>query len=43
MVTANIFNHDKRKRSFEILAEAHGGMKAPRSRETAAQPLDDQS
>jgi luciferase family oxidoreductase group 1 len=26
MVTANIFNHDKRKRSFEIIAAAHGGM-----------------
>jgi luciferase family oxidoreductase group 1 len=27
MVTSNIFDHEKRKRSFEILAEAHGGMK----------------
>ena len=27
MVTANIFDHAKRKRSFEILAELHGGMK----------------
>jgi luciferase family oxidoreductase group 1 len=27
MVTANIFDHDKRKRSFEIVAEVHGGMK----------------
>ena len=27
MVTSNIFDHDKRKRSFEILAEAHGGIK----------------
>ena len=26
MVTANIFDHEKRKRSFEILAEVHGGM-----------------
>src|SRR5216110_2400221 len=26
MVTANIFDHDKRKRSFEIVAEIHGGM-----------------
>jgi hypothetical protein len=26
MVTANIFNHAKRKRSFEIVAEVHGGM-----------------
>ena len=27
MVTANIFDHAKRKRSFEILAELHGGVK----------------
>jgi luciferase family oxidoreductase group 1 len=27
MVTANIFDHIKRKRSFEIVAEVHGGMK----------------
>ena len=27
MVTANIFDHDKRKRSFEIVAELHGAMK----------------
>ena len=26
MVTANIFDHAKRKRSFQIVAEAHGGM-----------------
>jgi alkanesulfonate monooxygenase SsuD/methylene tetrahydromethanopterin reductase-like flavin-dependent oxidoreductase (luciferase family) len=26
MVTANIFDHAKRKRSFEIAAEVHGGM-----------------
>jgi Luciferase-like monooxygenase/Phage integrase, N-terminal SAM-like domain len=26
MVTANIFDHAKRKRSFEIVAEIHGGM-----------------
>jgi len=26
MVTANIYDHAKRKRSFEIVAEAHGGM-----------------
>jgi luciferase family oxidoreductase group 1 len=26
MVTANIFDHDKRKRSFAIVAEVHGGM-----------------
>src|SRR5205085_855219 len=26
MVTANIFDHDKRKRSFEIVAQVHGGM-----------------
>jgi alkanesulfonate monooxygenase SsuD/methylene tetrahydromethanopterin reductase-like flavin-dependent oxidoreductase (luciferase family) len=29
MVTANIFDHAKRKRSFEIVAEIHGGMKPP--------------
>jgi len=28
-VTANIFDHAKRKRSFEIVAELHGGMKSP--------------
>jgi luciferase family oxidoreductase group 1 len=28
MVTANIFDHAKRKRSFEILADVHGGMNA---------------
>ena len=27
MVTANIFDHAKRKRSFEILAELHGTMR----------------
>ena len=27
MVTANIFDHAKRKRSFEIIAEVHGAMK----------------
>jgi luciferase family oxidoreductase group 1 len=27
MATASIFDHDKRKRSFEIVAEMHGGMK----------------
>jgi luciferase family oxidoreductase group 1 len=26
MVTANIFDHDKRKRSFEIVAQVHGAM-----------------
>jgi luciferase family oxidoreductase group 1 len=26
MVTANIFDHTKRKRSFEIVADVHGGM-----------------
>ena len=25
MVTANIFDHEKRKRSFEIVAALHGG------------------
>src|SRR5262245_38648981 len=29
MVTANIFDHAKRKRSFEIIATVHGGMKGP--------------
>jgi hypothetical protein len=28
MVTANIFDHTKRKRSFEIVAEVHGAIKA---------------
>ena len=37
MVTANIFDHAKRKRSFEIVAEVHGGMKeAPRDRSLLA-------
>jgi luciferase family oxidoreductase group 1 len=27
MVTANIFDHEKRKRSFAIVAEVHGGMR----------------
>ena len=27
MVTANIFDHDKRKRSFQIVAEVHGAMR----------------
>jgi alkanesulfonate monooxygenase SsuD/methylene tetrahydromethanopterin reductase-like flavin-dependent oxidoreductase (luciferase family) len=27
MITANIFDHGRRKRSFEIVAEAHGAMK----------------
>jgi luciferase family oxidoreductase group 1 len=35
MVTANIFDHSKRKRSFEIVAELHGGMKASRNLEDA--------
>ena len=29
MVTSNIFDHAKRKRSFAILAAAHGGMRPP--------------
>ena len=29
MVTCNIFDHEKRKRSFQILAETHGGMQQP--------------
>jgi hypothetical protein len=28
MVTANIFDHAKRKRSFEIVAQVHGAMTA---------------
>jgi luciferase family oxidoreductase group 1 len=32
MVTANIFDHEKRKRSFAIVAEAHGGMREPAAR-----------
>jgi luciferase family oxidoreductase group 1 len=28
MITANIFDHQKRKRSFEIVTGVHGGMKA---------------
>ncbi|HZT89879.1 MAG TPA: LLM class flavin-dependent oxidoreductase [Stellaceae bacterium] len=31
MVTANIFDHDKRKRSFEIIAQVHGGMAPSRA------------
>ncbi len=30
MVTANIFDHGKRKRSFEIVAQVHGAMGQPR-------------
>jgi luciferase family oxidoreductase group 1 len=33
MVTASIFDHEKRKRSFAIVAEVHGGTMAPRDRE----------
>src|SRR5438270_7867247 len=33
LVTANIFDHVKRKRSFEIVAELHGGMKSLRNPE----------
>jgi hypothetical protein len=33
MVTANIFDHAKRKRSFEIVAKLHGAMKASRNSE----------
>jgi luciferase family oxidoreductase group 1 len=38
MVTANIFDHEKRKHSFTIVAEVHGGMAAPAS----AQPAENQ-
>jgi luciferase family oxidoreductase group 1 len=36
MVTANIFDHAKRKRSFEIVAEVHGGMKPNVTEQTPA-------
>ena len=36
MITANIFDHAKRSRSFEIVAELHGGMKASRKPEAVA-------
>src|SRR5246127_5754198 len=42
MVPPTLFYHPKRKRSFEIIADLPGGMKAPRSRQAAPQPLDDQ-
>ena len=29
MATSNIYDHAKRKRSFEILAAAHGGLTPP--------------
>jgi luciferase family oxidoreductase group 1 len=28
MITANIYDHDKRKHSFELVAELHGGMRS---------------
>ena len=37
MITASIFDHEKRKRSFEIIAEVNGGMKPPRA---AAAPVE---
>jgi luciferase family oxidoreductase group 1 len=39
MITANIFDHEKRKRSFAIVAELHGGMRPrqmPRAADQAA-------
>ena len=33
MVTANIFDHARRKRSFEIVAKLHGAMKPSRNSE----------
>ena len=40
-MTANIFDHAKRKRSFEIVAEVHGGMKPLlRNPEAADQAFD---
>ena len=41
MVTANIFDHAKRKRSFEIVAQAHGGMTKPDPLPADASPLND--
>jgi luciferase family oxidoreductase group 1 len=35
MITANIFDHGKRKRSFEIVAELHGAMQPPNSSDIA--------
>jgi hypothetical protein len=31
MITASIFDHERRKRSFEIVAEVHDGMKPSRN------------
>jgi hypothetical protein len=31
MVTANIYDHAKRKRSFEIVAELHGALETGKS------------
>ena len=39
MITANIFDHEKRKRSFEIVAELHGGMKPPRAAPAPAEAV----
>ena len=35
MITASIYDHAKRKRSFEIVAEVHGAMKPRPTAETA--------
>ena len=39
MITANIFDHEKRKRSFEIVAELHGGMKPSRAAPSPAEAV----
>ena len=39
MVTANIFDHAKRKRSFEIVAEVHGAMPGGATGAASGQPL----
>src|SRR5918912_1152862 len=37
MLTASIYDHERRKRSFEIIAEVHGGMAPSRSAPAPAQ------
>jgi len=39
MITASIYDHEKRKRSFEIIAEVHGGMKPPRAAAASAEAV----
>ena len=40
IVTANIFDHEKRKRSFAIISEIHGGMKTAAPLQSADQGVD---